>query len=476
MTRVRAECVMLTRRNFLSGCAVCAARAACVTSGTAALVTGIAPAQSPEEKLKIRLIFSHIAPEKPTWPYAGFDYEGRKKELTERLTAACPGVQFSPATVRNAADARKLVAEDTDADGYVWYMLGLWSGSSQVLLNTGKPVLLVDDLYGGSGEFLITYAAAKRQGLKVAGVASSRFDDVVQGVKTFETLKKLRSAVIVDVVDRRPGTVAGAITDVFGTTVRTVDSKEYNEAYARADRKEAQACAKRWMKGAQKVIEPSVQEIENSGAMYLALRDLMGRYKADAITVDCLGLFYNGKAPAYPCLGFFQLNNDGYVGACEADLQSTITMLAMSYLTRRPGFISDPVVDTSKNQIIYAHCVAPSKVFGPDGAAAPYYIRDHSEDRKGASVRVLMPLNQTTTTLKFDPVMRQVIFHQAKAVANIDEDKACRTKLAAEPRDVTKMLNEWDRWGWHRVTFYGDLRQPVQTLSALLGISVVEEG
>src|SRR5574337_693990 len=33
----------------------------------------------------------------------------------------------------------------------------------------------------------------------------------------------------------------------------------------------------------------------------------------------------------------------------------------------RPGYISDPVIDTSKNQIIYAHCVAPTKVFGPGG-------------------------------------------------------------------------------------------------------------
>jgi len=27
------------------------------------------------------------------------------------------------------------------------------------------------------------------------------------------------------------------------------------------------------------------------------------------VTVDCLGLFYSDELPAYPCLGFFQLNN-----------------------------------------------------------------------------------------------------------------------------------------------------------------------
>jgi hypothetical protein len=148
----------------------------------------------------------------------------------------------------------------------------------------------------------------------------------------------------------------------------------------------------------------------------------------------------------------------------------------MTWMTDKPGYISDPVIDTAKSQIIYAHCVAPSKVFGPSGPAATYYIRSHSEDRKGASVRVVMPVNEMTTTLRVNPATREVIFHQARAVANIDEDKACRTKLAAEVRDPWKMMEEYDRWGWHRVTFYGDLRQPVQTLSALLGLKIIHEG
>jgi len=63
----------------------------------------------------------------------------------------------------------------------------------------------------------------------------------------------------------------------------------------------------------------------------------------------------------YPCLGHFQLNNDGWVGACEADLQSTLTMLLMTYLVRRPGYISDPVIDTATNRVVYLHCCRPDQ-------------------------------------------------------------------------------------------------------------------
>lgn len=460
------------RRQFLAGCAACAAAAFCRAPAIAA-PQAAAPATA---KTRLRLIFAHITPQKPTWPYQGYDYEARKTELTARLRQACPDVEFLPATAQNADEARKIAEGDSDVDGTIVYMVGIWTGAGMAVASSGRPTLFVDDLYGGSGEFLIAYAGAKRKGLKVAGVSSSRFEDVVDGVRAFECLKRMRSAVILDVRDSDPGADARGIEEVFGTSVRQLTSDQINAAYKKADTPDAQAQANAWIKAAKKIVEPTREEIGKSGMMYVAMRDLMKEHKADALTIDCLSLFYGGKLPAYPCLGLFQFNNDGLVGACEADLQSTITMLAMTYLVGRPGFISDPVIDTSKNQIIYAHCVAPTKMYGPKGPANPYHIRSHSEDRKGAAVRSLMPLNEITTTLKLAPLRKELVMHQARTVANIDEDKACRTKLAAEVKDVDKLLSEWDRWGWHRVTYYGDLKRPVVTLAGLLGFNVIQEG
>jgi hypothetical protein len=150
-------------------------------------------------------------------------------------------------------------------------------------------------------------------------------------------------------------------------------------------------------------------------------------------------------------------------------------MLVIGALTGRPGFISDPVIDTSKNQIIYAHCVAPTKVFGPQGASNPYHIRSHSEDRKGASMRSLMPPGYMTTTMEINSGSKQILLHQAKSVDNIDEDKACRTKLAGEVSgSIEKLIDGWG-WGWHRVTFYGDLKPQVQQLADALKLKIIEE-
>jgi hypothetical protein len=148
-------------------------------------------------------------------------------------------------------------------------------------------------------------------------------------------------------------------------------------------------------------------------------------------------------------------------------------MIMMKHLVSRPGYISDPVFDTSKNQIIYAHCVAPNKVYGPQGASNPYILRSHAEDGKGAVVQSLMPLGQVVTTVEINAAEKGLLVHGGKTVANIDEPKACRTKLAVEA-NIGKILENW-RWGWHRVTFYGEWRKDVKNLATLMRFKVYEE-
>ena len=81
-----------------------------------------------------------------------------------------------------------------------------------------------------------------------------------------------------------------------------------------------------------------------------------------------------------------------------------------------------------------------------------------------------------TTTVEFGPERKQILLHQGKAVENVDEDRACRTKLAVEPvGDIEKLFRKWDDWGWHRVTVHGDLKEPIAALADALGWKVIEE-
>jgi hypothetical protein len=469
----------VNRRAFLTALAGAAGAAGLMPFGTGWALA--APQPGTGAKTRIRLVFSHHRDDaqgrqsEAGWPFLGYDCAARKKELQAQLQQRCPGIEFLPVTAYGADDAKKILEADKEVDGYLAYMIGGWATTGQTIAAAGRPVIYAGDLYGASGEFLVAAAEARRKGLRAVGITSSRFDDVVDALRGFETIKQLQADRIL-VVGAPAGPTGKAIEETFGTRVINIDFPEINAAYAQADRVRARECARRWIKQARRVVEPTPAEIEKSAAMYLAMRGLLDKYQARAITINCLGGFYSGHMEAYPCLGHFQLNNDGWVGACEADLQSTLTMLLMGHLVRRPGYISDPVIDTATNRVIYLHCVAPTKPFGPEGPANAYHIRSHAEDQKGASIRSLLPLGHLTTTLQISPARREILFHQARTVANVDDSRSCRTKLAAEVKgDIQKLLTQWDVWGWHRVTFYGDHKLALSQLSTLLGFKLIEE-
>lgn len=505
--------VKLNRRDFISACGSCAAFCALTPWG------GIGIGRANPNRIKtIRIIYALHAPQQaqPDWPNVGFDFVPAMDRINAALKQHCPEFDFIPTLATGPEQAIKIVEDDRTAtiDGYLVYQMNCWNQVVQTVAKTGKPVLYADFQFAGSGGFLVYSAAFLRnQTANVGFVASSQITDLIQAVKCFgqiaapaefaaattrvriqntrrptdssvqadlltplapaDCVARLQASKILAIQDQS----SGPVEPIMGIPMEKVAFAEVNAAWEQADREAARAVAERWQKTALQVIDVPFEILETSAAFYLGMKEVLKKHDANAITINCLGGFYGGHIHAYPCLGFHELNNEGLVGACECDTRSTATMLAFSTLSQgRPGYISDPVIDTAKGQIIYAHCVASNKVFGPGGPTNPFTIMTHSEDRKGASVRSIMPIGYMTSTLEIMPAAKEILFHQGKAVDNDPDDRACRTKLCVEPvGDLEKLFTMWDRWGWHRVTFYGDLKASVYAFADHIGWRVVEE-
>ncbi|MBN2129176.1 MAG: hypothetical protein JW741_06750 [Sedimentisphaerales bacterium] len=510
------SCCRVSRRRFLAaGCATCAGAAGLLSRPSRI------PAASSTGKVRIRIVYSlHGAQQAgPDWPNKGFDFRPVMERINTGLAQRCPDFEFVSSLANGPDQAKQILEADkaADIDGYLVYQMNCWNQVVQTMATSGKPVLYADFQYGGSGGFLVYTAGFLRsQTPNVGFVASSRFDDLVEAVKCFalvkkggsvsdfvaatvrirskrtpkagdlackpdalrtisadECIRRMKAAKILAVRDQNSGPAASLV----GIPMERVSFAEVNEAWKAADKDESRAVADRWQNNATAVIDVSRATLETSAAMYLGMKAVLKKHDANAITINCLGGFYGGHIHAYPCLGFHELNNEGLIGACECDVRSTATMVTLTALTQgRPGYISDPVIDTSKRQIIYAHCVASNRVFGPQGSTNPFAIMTHSEDRQGASVRSVLPLGYMTTTIEIDQGRKEILFHQGKSVENDPDDRACRTKLAVEPvGDIEKLFSMWDQWGWHRVTCYGDLKEPAFALGDALGYKVVEE-
>ncbi|HOF40060.1 MAG TPA: hypothetical protein PLD73_08300 [Candidatus Hydrogenedentes bacterium] len=509
-------CLGMSRRGFLaSGCAACLGATMCTPAKSAAAAARTA------EKMRIRTIYSLHAEVQPgpDWPNVGYDFRPQMERINSELAAAFPKYEFLPTLATGPEQAQQILEEDASGkiDGYIVYQMNCWNQVVQTIATSGKPVLYADFQYAGSGGFLVYTAAFLRNSTPNVGfVASSDMKDQIAAVRCFDVVRKggspadfaaatararikstpkpgrltckgdpidflspedclarMKASRILAVRDQE----AGDGGEFMGIPITRVAFAEVNEAWANADRDEARAIADRWEKDAAVIEGVSRETLETSAAMYLGQKAVLKKYGANAITINCLGGFYGGHIHAYPCLGFHELNNEGLIGACECDIPSTATMVTFSALTQgRPGYISDPVIDTAKGEIIYAHCVASNRPFGPQGPANPFEILTHSEDRQGASVRSIFPLGYMTTSLELSSDRKEVLFHQGKAVENDRNDRACRTKLGVKPvGDIEKLFSMWDQWGWHRVTFYGDLKEPVFALADAAGWKVVEE-
>lgn len=506
---------LTSRRGFISACAACGA---CFALKPVSFL-GASPSTGSAKKLKIRNIYSlhEIKQSKPDWPNVGFDFAPFIENTNATLRNQFPH-EFLSSLATGPADAEKIIAADKkeNIDGYIVFQMNCWNQVVQTVAKSGKPVLYVDFQFGGSGGFLVyTSAFLKDNAPNVGFVASSRTQDLLAAVSCFDVIGKGGSAAGFVAATRtarlnstpKPGSLAckpdnlkalsarecqqknkesrilvardqnaGPADSILGIPVEYVSFAEVNKAWETADKDESEAVVKKWKKGASEIIGISDETLQTSAAMYLGMKSVLKTHNANAITMNCLGGFYGGHIHAYPCLGFHELLNDGLVGACEADVRSTATMVTFTNMTGRPGYISDPVIDTSKRQIIYAHCVASNKAFGTEGPVNPFTIMTHSEDRQGASVRSVLPVDYMTTTLEVDSSKKEILFHQAKAVSNDPDDRACRTKICGEPvGDIEKLFGQWSAWGWHRVTFYGDLKDSVFTFADSVGWKVVEE-
>ncbi len=520
----------MDKRQTTPGCAGCPlSRRRFLTAASAGALGVLAPAGlfqacGRAEKLKVRVVYAlhAVVQPGPDWPNVGFDFQPVMDRTTAVLAKAFPGWDLTTAMAKGPEEAQKILADDAAApvDGYVVVQLNCWNRVVQTIAGSGRPTLYVDFQYGGSGGFLVYTADFLRKKTGNLGfVASSRPEDLVAACGAFgkvkksgapnefgalvaairrsstpgpgdpvvaadalavcstaDCLRKMKESKILAVGGGWPG-IAPAVRSEMGIEVLDVPFAEVNEAWAAADKDESAAIADRWLKTAARVEGVTRDTLVASAAMYLGQKAVLKKHGANAITINCLGGFYGGHIHAYPCLGFHELLNEGLVGACECDVRSTATMVAMTALTNgRPGYISDPVIDTAGRQIIYAHCVASNRAFGPAGPTNPFEILTHSEDRQGASVRSVLPAGYMTTTVEVSPERKLILFHRGKIVGNSPDDRACRTKLAAEPvGDIERLFAEWDEWGWHRVTVYGDLKAPVYGLADALGWKVLEE-
>lgn len=324
-----------------------------------------------------------------------------------------------------------------------------------------------------------------RDGHRVALIPTSDYDELERALallRVVPMMKRTRILLFPPARGTAPACNPDEVKNRLGADVVAVEEKVFDDMITNADQAAVRAELDAWTKGAKEIIEPTKEDIEKAARVSVALDRLIEQEQADALAIGtCMGWLDRG----FPCLGFARLRDRGIPAACEGDMDSLLTMLLFRYAVDKPGFQGNATFDTSRNALWTAHCTAPLKMDGPDGEAAPYLLRGHSEvGGSGCVPEVQYRMGQVITRTKL--VNLDTILASTGTIIDVPERAVhgCRTQIVTEVRDAAKMAANWSSaiesedamTLLHRVVVYGDHMQNLKHLANLMGMKVLEEG
>ncbi len=478
-----AEAEGLSRRAFLNrslavagGCAWCLSGGGLLAAASGS--TGLTTLMSPGCRgTKVKVAKLYLGVPSAHWPTPKMDIQAEIR----RYETVFAGKEFADVEflgnklVSKADEVSALEGVLDQADGILLIHLAMGiNGALSRTLAMKKPILLFAAPY--SGHEWSGFGSLRNQpgGEKLECMLTSDLGQLGGAVRPFRAIHHLREAKILNLTTRSlPEPFTTQVRETFGTAIQVLPLPRLMAAYSAVDDSEAETETRHLMKGAKKVVEPPREEILKSCRLALAFEKVLADEKATALTVDCYGSMYR-QLPAFPCVGFVRLNDLGLAGICESDLTSAMTFLLLQGLSGRPGFISDPTVDESKQAIILAHCLGSTRMDGPAGPRASYKLRTIMERQEGCVPQVQMRVGQKVTQAVFVGTDRLNYF-TGEIIESPDTERGCRTKMTVKvDGDLEKLWQNWAH-GLHRVTCYGDLRPELKRFCRFKGIGLVNE-
>jgi hypothetical protein len=429
-------------------------------------------------KAKVQVAKVYLGKPGAHWPTPTLDLATEMRGYEDdfaRMKSDFADVQFVVnELVTSDAQARALKEKLANVDGVLAIHLSMGVlGMVREIAGAGKPLALFAAPYSGHEWTGFGQLRKQPEGAMLECFLTSDRDQLAVAVRPFRAIHHLREARILDVTTREVSAYAKQMKGKFGTDIVQVPRARVLEAYQAVPEAQAAAEARKWIDGAEKIIEPSREEIVKSLRLALAFENLLDAENATLITVDCYGSMWR-QLPAYPCIGFARLNGMGLGGMCESDLQSAMTQIILQGLSGRPGFVSDPTMDVSAGSIILAHCMGTPRMDGPDRPAAPYRIRTIMERQEGAVTQVRMRVGQKVTQAQLVS-MDTLIYFTGEIVEAPDLPRGCRTKVVVKvDGDPEKLWQNWSH-GLHRVTCYGDLVEDLKRFARFTNVRLVNE-
>ena len=211
-------------------------------------------------------------------------------------------------------------------------------------------------------------------------------------------------------------------------------------------------------------VEVSKNDIVDAVRVYLAMKRVISKHDLSAITIRCFDLLaYDCTA----CLGMSLCNDEGLVAGCEGDLQATLTMMVVSFLSGSACWMGNLCrIDKDRNTVTLAHCTIGTGMITDLSKAT---LLPHMESGKGVAIRGPLKKGKVTLVRLGGDLNRMVIARGELIRSDMQED-LCRTQVEIQLKGRDYLANAL---GNHQILVYGDLEQKLLDFCKFKGIEPI---
>lgn len=180
--------------------------------------------------------------------------------------------------------------------------------------------------------------------------------------------------------------------------------------------------------------------------IYKAIKNLIKKYKLDAVTIRCFDLLESIKNTS--CLALAMLNKEGIIATCEGDVPTMISMAIVRKTFNSSSFQVNPsYLNVIQKYGYFAHCTLPLDM------CKSYSFDTHFESGIGIGIKGIMK-EENVTIFKINSNLENYEIFEGKIAENLNKNNLCRTQIKINfNEDINEMLDSPN--GNHLVIFYG---------------------
>jgi hypothetical protein len=231
---------------------------------------------------------------------------------------------------------------------------------------------------------------------------------------------------------------------------------------------EATAVAETWRRESRDTKGPSPEALQASAATYLAMKEIMERKGATAMTINCLEITQTRKFAgrvSNPCMGMQTLRDQGIPAGCEMDIPGLLSMILLGHLSRRPAFLGNIVqANPAENLIKMSHCILPTRMYGFDSDPLPFTLCDF-HGKPGVTTFTRVPGGETVTIARVRRNMERMTACSGELVS-CEDTEFCRNTLGVRIAHVRRFVEEAE--GNHHALVFGNWMEELELLCNVL--------